>query len=162
MGHGPRVGLGGDRSVGAVSAAQRLVEFVFQSASDTVEEQCRLGLQLGAVDDVVIEESWEHQSEQVAGDVGDGGLGGQVDPVQMVDAPMTRIAREQGVGDLGDRELHGATMAEIPQLGQPRENTRTGWATVLRCARTAGLAESLRRIRSGSAQRLILNETVWM
>jgi hypothetical protein len=31
---------------------------------------------------------------------------------------MVRIAREQGVGDLGDRELHGATMAEIPQLGQ--------------------------------------------
>ena len=75
------------------------------------------------MDDVVVEEAWKHQPEQVAGDVGDGGLGGQVDPVQMVDAPMTRITREQGVGDLGDRELHGATMAEIPQLGQPRENT---------------------------------------
>jgi hypothetical protein len=35
---------------------------------------------------------------------------------------MARIAREQGVGDLGDRKLHGVTMAEIPQLGQPREN----------------------------------------
>ena len=75
------------------------------------------------MDDVLVEEAREHQSEQVAGNVGDGGLGGQVDPVQMVDAPMTRIAREQGVGDLGDRELHGATMAEIPQLGQPGENT---------------------------------------
>jgi hypothetical protein len=41
----------------------------------------------------------------------------------MVDAPVSRIAREQGVGDLGDRELHGATMAEIPRLGQSRENT---------------------------------------
>jgi hypothetical protein len=40
----------------------------------------------------------------------------------VIDAPMVRIAREQGVGDLGDRELHGATMEDFSPLGQPREN----------------------------------------
>ncbi len=50
----------------------------------------------------LIEKSGEQQPQQITGDVRDGALGRQIFSIQMIDAAVPRIGRDQFVREFGD------------------------------------------------------------
>lgn len=62
------------------------------------------------MNDLVVEKTGKQQPEQLGGDGADGGLVRQVFAVEMVDAAFFRVAREQLIGELSDRDVHARRM----------------------------------------------------
>jgi len=66
-----------------------------------------------------IEETGEEQPQQIDGDAGDGGLGGQVDAVEMVDAAHPGVRGQQLVGKLSYRDVHRGSIPQTGGKGKP-------------------------------------------
>jgi hypothetical protein len=98
------------RQPGGRAVVEALVDFVFEAFAHGVHERGGLHFQFGGVNDLVVEEAGEEEPEQLGGDGADGGLVRQVLAVEVVDAAFLRVAREQLIGELSDRDVHAGRM----------------------------------------------------
>ena len=53
-----------------------------------------------------VKKAGEQKPEQVDGDGSDGGFGGQVLAVEVINATHSRVGNDQLIGELGDRDVH--------------------------------------------------------
>jgi len=77
---------------------EAFVNFILEPSPDRVHECGRFDLQLGGVNQFVVEETGKEQAEQVGRDRGNRALGGQIFSVEMVDASDARIGSQELVG----------------------------------------------------------------
>lgn len=86
---------------------EALADLGFEPEPDGGEEGGGVFIDLGGVEDVVVEEPWEEEAKKVDGDAGDGGFGGQVGAVEVIDAAGLPVGGQELGGQFGHRGAHG-------------------------------------------------------
>ena len=99
---------------------QALADFVLQFSEHGIQQRRRLHFDFRRVNQLFVKKSGEQQPQQVTGDVRDGALGRQIFPVQMIDAAVPRIGRDQFVREFGDG-FHSKGFTTKPQ--GPKRNS---------------------------------------
>jgi hypothetical protein len=65
-----------------------------------------------------IEEPGEQESQQIDRDGGNGGFGGEVLAIEVIDPADLRVGDDQLVGKLGNRRVHGGSIEQGPGKGK--------------------------------------------
>ena len=100
----------GARQVGGRGVGEALADFFIEAAEDGIHESGGLDADFGKLHGAVVEKSGEQQPQQIDGDAGDGALGREIFPVEMIDASHGGVGSQQLIGELGDGDVHARSI----------------------------------------------------
>ena len=86
---------------------QAFANLVLQVSQDSVQQKRGFQFDLRGVNCLLIKKSRKYQPQQTAGDAGDGGLGGKIFSVEVIDTPGASVRFHETLGKLRNGQRHG-------------------------------------------------------